>query len=47
MIGSWMLLCLFFRCCIQLERGKEGKINYGGFPPSGVFSRQGAFSFLG
>ena len=39
MIGSRMFLRLFFRCCTQLERGVEGKINCGGLPPRGGFSR--------
>jgi hypothetical protein len=36
MIGRWIYLRPFFRC---LERGEGVKINCGGFPPKGVFSR--------
>jgi hypothetical protein len=39
MIESWIYLRPFFRCCIQLERSEGKKINCGGFPPKGVFSR--------
>jgi hypothetical protein len=44
---SWMFLCLFFRCCIQFERGKEVKINCGGFPLRGLYKVKALFHSLG